>query len=963
MTFLPIVERELRVAARRSATFGMRVKIAGAAALGVAACFLASLIAPSVSFGQTLFWGLSGLCMIYCIFAGRIMTADCLSREKREGTLGLLFLTDLKGHDVVLGKLVATSLAGFYVLIALIPFLAVPFLAGGMTSGELWRMALVLVNTFLFSLAVGLFASSISRDHRKAMGANLLLLLALAAGPVAIEGLLVLINPRLLPIQELLYTCPAYPFLLSADKRFALSPSHFWWSLATVFDLTIVLVLLASQTTPRAWQDKFAPRKVPQKSEPRPRAMRKGAGEKSAAFRARLLNVSAYFWLAARPGRKVIYVWILMALVACWWMIPHLFFASVEMEAGYALAIMLNLALKLWITVEAGSQMAEDKKSGAFELLLTTPVTLRDIVRGQFMALRRQFLAPLVVAVVFELILMFLVPYKRTELVPGRLFWAALIVILAADVITLIWAAMSAALTEKSHDRATIKTALLVLVLPTLLFGGVYMAERMWHFSMNGSDDGDWTQNVAWWFGLGAYVDAVVFIKAWRRMRAMFTKYLSEPAVPPQRIDWFRGWRKKRSETETTLPSKVRRIAIAVVTILLIGWASVFYASYAMHVEPPKPSLVSISQIKNPLRISGSRGFLFLFPNGTLWRWGLYDGVSPPRQVGTASNWIQASVRGNSAAGLLSDGTLWAWNPEKEEPKQVGSNHDWVQARAVNDSYVALKRDGTLWDFAEVSTNNTGPIHRKLLQIGTNNDWKSIGIIPVGGSRIALRQDGTLWAWGNAHYLSYGMWGGTNFPAPVRLCRESNWAGFSDEIAGGVRNQAGESWAISPLARRPGPDVSIRALGTQVSSNATTSALGLFFTNNWTLASFETRPDGALWATPMSWRGGYQPTALPFRVGQRSDWVSVWGTFETTIGLTSDGTLWAWGRDYGQDAHYELAERFGIIRETIATVLGAEPQSSIRAMQDECRPYYPQKEPRRLIQILVTNSPTTNLAR
>ena len=168
-----------------------------------------------------------------------------------------MFLTDLKGHDVVLGKLAATSLAGFYVLIALIPFLAVPFLAGGMTSGELWRMALVLVNTFLFSLAVGLFASSISRDHRKAMGTNLLLFLALAAGPPAIAGLFALLRPRAPPIAELFYTCPVYSFFLCEDKPFALSPSHFWWSIITVFDLTIVLALLASQTTPRAWQDKF----------------------------------------------------------------------------------------------------------------------------------------------------------------------------------------------------------------------------------------------------------------------------------------------------------------------------------------------------------------------------------------------------------------------------------------------------------------------------------------------------------------------------------------------------------------------------------------------------------------------------------------------------------------------------------------------------------------------------------
>ena len=99
-----------------------------------------------------------------------------------------------------------------------------------------------------------------------------------------------------------------------------------------------------------------------------------------------------------------------------------------------------------------------------------------------------------------------------------------------------------------------------------------------------------------------------------------------------------------------------------------------------------------------------------------------------------------------------------------EEPKQIGIAHDWSEARAVNDSYIALKRDGTLWEFAEVPTNTTGPIHRELLQVGTNRDWKSVSIIPVGGSRLALRNDGTLWTWGGDSYLTYGMWGNTNFP-------------------------------------------------------------------------------------------------------------------------------------------------------------------------------------------------------
>src|ERR1035437_4141625 len=184
MTFLPIVARELRVAARRRGTYRMRLGLAWGALVTGAVIYVVTVGVSPQQTGQYIFQGLSWLCLLYCLACGRRGTADCLSEEKREGTLGLLFLTDLRGHDVVLGKLAATSLAGFYGLLAVFPIIALPLLLGGITSGEFWRMVLVQVTTFLFSLAVGIFGSVLSRNYRRAIAANfLLLLLLIAAGP------------------------------------------------------------------------------------------------------------------------------------------------------------------------------------------------------------------------------------------------------------------------------------------------------------------------------------------------------------------------------------------------------------------------------------------------------------------------------------------------------------------------------------------------------------------------------------------------------------------------------------------------------------------------------------------------------------------------------------------------------------------------------------------------------------
>src|SRR5260370_32344266 len=193
MTFLPIVDRELRVASRRNGTYRTRLVVALAAS--VISGFLLFFYAanPGITrqlLGQYLFRALSGLALAYSLFAGRLWTADCLSEEKRQGTLGLLFLTDLRGYDVVFGKVVATSLNGFYGLLSVFPVLALPLLMGGVTSGEFWRMVLVLVNTFLFSLAVGIFASAQSRDARKALGRNFILLFLLTAGLPVFAGII-----------------------------------------------------------------------------------------------------------------------------------------------------------------------------------------------------------------------------------------------------------------------------------------------------------------------------------------------------------------------------------------------------------------------------------------------------------------------------------------------------------------------------------------------------------------------------------------------------------------------------------------------------------------------------------------------------------------------------------------------------------------------------------------------------
>src|SRR5258708_1801356 len=160
MTLLPIVDRELRIAARRPSTYWMRCL----AALAVLAIWLVLLKrsrgVSSVEMAGHLLMALGVLALGFSMLGGVFLTADSIAEEKREGTIGLLFLTDLRVYDIVLGKLAANSLHALFGLVAIFPILGLSLLLGGVTGREFARLAPAFTSTLVFSLTIGMFVSA-----------------------------------------------------------------------------------------------------------------------------------------------------------------------------------------------------------------------------------------------------------------------------------------------------------------------------------------------------------------------------------------------------------------------------------------------------------------------------------------------------------------------------------------------------------------------------------------------------------------------------------------------------------------------------------------------------------------------------------------------------------------------------------------------------------------------------------
>src|SRR5437868_3411091 len=153
MPFLPVAAREVREASRQPRTYRWRW-ITAAAALGLMA-FVWWVTRHSFSQGHELFVAISTAAYIYCLVAGAVRTADTIAEEKRDNTLGLLFLTDLKEWDIVFGKLLSSSANCFFGLLALFPMLAIPVLMGGVPMDQFGKIILNLLNTLFLSLSWG----------------------------------------------------------------------------------------------------------------------------------------------------------------------------------------------------------------------------------------------------------------------------------------------------------------------------------------------------------------------------------------------------------------------------------------------------------------------------------------------------------------------------------------------------------------------------------------------------------------------------------------------------------------------------------------------------------------------------------------------------------------------------------------------------------------------------------------
>lgn len=423
--------------------------------------------------GGGFFGVLSTLVFFYCWLEGPRKTADTLSEEKREGTLGLLFLTDLTGLDVVLGKLAANSVRSLQGFLAITPVLSIGLILGGLTLGQFWRTILTLLATMLFSLSIGLLISSFSRNSTRAVGGTLAALFLVTWPPVALGKASFFAGLSQWTTLVSLVS-PWQALVLVPDTAYRVLPVDFWACIGALFGISAAALALASRIVPRAWQDKPA---TQTKAAARPfMARAKADPEREAKRRARLLDINPVLWLPFRSntGRSRFWAQAAFAVFAA----PAIYESatSPSLSVGWSpLMILPAFAFRLWFAYEASNTIAEAKRNGALEFILSTPLKVEDLIRGQILALKRVFLWPALAIIGSQLVAIAIAganawTRNQPDMLLGigySIYW---LVSFATRIVSMTYAGMLMGLTQKNPTRAFFATAGLGILAPVFLF-------------------------------------------------------------------------------------------------------------------------------------------------------------------------------------------------------------------------------------------------------------------------------------------------------------------------------------------------------------------------------------------------------------------------------------------------------------------------------------------------------------
>lgn len=181
MLLLSVIAREFRESARKKRAHGLRIVFGAAMAAWFCIVALKAKLEGAEALGRAVYDGIVLPLAYGLMLLAPALAAPSIATERKEETLGLLFLTRLRPYHIVLAKFAARLVELLWFVLIALPFLALPILFGGVGRDEVISDALILLGLIIFCTATGVCASAFFRSATAAFVVTVVLLLLLDA--------------------------------------------------------------------------------------------------------------------------------------------------------------------------------------------------------------------------------------------------------------------------------------------------------------------------------------------------------------------------------------------------------------------------------------------------------------------------------------------------------------------------------------------------------------------------------------------------------------------------------------------------------------------------------------------------------------------------------------------------------------------------------------------------------------
>ena len=281
-----------------------------------------------------------------------------------------------------------------------------------------------------------------------------------------------------------------------------------------------------------------------------------------------------------------------------------------------------------------------------------------------------------------------------------------------------------------------------------------------------------------------------------------------------------------------------------------------------------------------------------------------------------ANCWKQISMSQSHTLAIAQNGTLWAWGSNSSGslgignlvsssiPVQVGNDNHWVFISVGNNFSTAITTSGTLWAWGNNFRRQLGlgdTTNRNIpVQIGSATDWKFISASDQ--YCIAIKTSGTLWSWGEGSDV-LGQGNVFQISVPTQIGTATHWKTVSASPSHVVAiTTSGTLWAWGYNG-----DGLYLGLGAEVGSKSAPFQVGT--ASNWKMVSASNThtlaltTSGTLWGWGRNYGGALgipsiNEAKVPMQVGTETHWQSISSGYNFSLAVTNSGTLWSWGDNY-----------------------------------------------------------------